>query len=100
MKELGISIVADLPVGDNLQDHYSTGMSFVMEYPIGVETPVEFSPGYILEYGINKNNSLTNNIGEGTAFLKTKYVDPNIDYPDVQLFFIPGKDCQIENRID
>lgn len=30
LTSLGISTVADLPVGDNLQDHVTTGVQFVI----------------------------------------------------------------------
>jgi hypothetical protein len=90
LTELGIPVIADLPVGDNLMDHYSTGMSFKADQPIGIDIPTEISPVTILAYELFKNNVLTNNLGECTGYVKTKYADPNVDYPDVQLFLIPG----------
>ena len=89
--EKGIPVVSDLRVGDNLQEHYLSGISFLVNESIGIDIFRETSPGNIFQYYLTKNNSLTNNLVEGTAFVKTKYADPNDDYPDVQLFMIPGK---------
>ncbi|CAG2112306.1 unnamed protein product [Medioppia subpectinata] len=88
LKSLGIPVLSDRPVGDNLQEHYCTGMPFTVNESIGIDVLREATPGHILEYFAYKNNSLTNNMVEGTAFVSTKYTLPGDDYPDVQFFML------------
>ncbi|CAG2109862.1 unnamed protein product, partial [Medioppia subpectinata] len=89
LKSLGIPVLSDRPVGDNFQDHYSTRMPFTVNESIGIYMLREATPGHILEYFANKNNSLTTNYIVATAFLSTKHALPGDDYPDVQINMFP-----------
>ncbi|CAG2173582.1 unnamed protein product, partial [Oppiella nova] len=89
LKSLGIPVISDLRVGDNLQEHYCTGMPFTVNESIGIDVLREATPWHILDYFLFRNNSLTNNLVEGTAFVKTKYALPFDDFPDIQFFMIP-----------
>lgn len=87
---MGIPVISDLRVGDNLQEHYLTGIPFVANESIAIDIFHEVSPWNIYDYFVSRNNSLTNNLVEGTLFHKTKYANPSTDWPDVQIFMLPG----------
>ncbi len=85
LKKLGIEVVADLPgVGQNLQDHLATAVSYHCTQPItlfSAENPVNF-----LNYLLFKKGPLTSNVAEGVAFLRTT---PDLLVPDIELLFAP-----------
>ena len=90
LKSLGISVISDLKVGENLQEHPSSGLPFTVNASIGIDFLTETSVANIMEYLITRNNSLTKNLDEATAFVKTKYNNRFDDWPDIQLSLIPG----------
>ncbi|KAL2716007.1 LOW QUALITY PROTEIN: hypothetical protein V1478_013683 [Vespula squamosa] len=69
LEELGIPVLSDLRVGDNLQDH---------TLPI------------LLNYAINNKGPLTTPRIEALAFINSKYADPSGVYPDIQFHFLPS----------
>lgn len=91
LQQMGIPVISDLRVGDNLQEHYLSGVSFTVNHSIGVDLLVETNPLHIYDYFLYKNNSLTNNLIEGMAFIKTKYADSSDDWPDIQVLMLPGE---------
>jgi len=99
LNDLNISVIANLRVGDNLQDHVSSSIVFSLNESISLNMLEELSPSRILEYFVTKNNSLTSNLLEGVSFVKTKYANPSDDWPDVQLIMIPGIDKNLSNPI-
>lgn len=90
LSRLGIPVISNLRVGDNLQEHVSSGIPFTMNASIGIDYLQTTSVQNILEYYITRNNSLTKNLDESTAFVKTKYNSPHDDWPDLQLNMMPG----------
>ncbi|XP_054156376.1 glucose dehydrogenase [FAD, quinone]-like [Oppia nitens] len=90
LKTLGIPVMANLRVGDNLQEHVSSGLFFTVNETIGIDWLRESKPGYVMEYFLFRKNHLAKNIDEGTGFIKTKYQYPLDDWPDIQLFMMPG----------
>jgi choline dehydrogenase len=85
LSRLGIPVVADLPgVGQNLQDHLASGITFQCKQPItlaGAETL-----GNLARYLIFKRGPLTSNVGEALAFIRTR---DGLDAPDIELIFAP-----------
>ena len=92
LSQMGIDVVADLPIGDNLQDHMTLGgMLFQIDYPYSLVDTRYMNLPAILNYTTFKNGPSTSIGGvEGIAFVKTKYSDPNIDWPDIEFNFIGG----------
>ena len=60
LSELGIPVHRDLPVGENLQDHYGTGaLTFTLRQPVSlVQTRYENIPA-VLKYAIFGSGPLT-----------------------------------------
>jgi hypothetical protein len=96
---MGIPVIVDLPVGDNLQDHITSGLSFVLNDSVSYDLLKASTPYAILDYYLFKKNELTSNLIEGTIFVKTKYENQSDDWPDIQLVMIPGIDKEITQFI-
>ncbi|CAG2180372.1 unnamed protein product, partial [Oppiella nova] len=90
LESMGIKVVADLPVGDNLMDHVASSVVFTLNDTVSYDMMREISPWHLLQYYVNKNNSLSNTILETMAFVKTKYADQSDDWPDIQFHVLPG----------
>ena len=60
LNQLGIPVIADLPVGENLQDHYGTGaLAFTVDKPVSlVQTRYENIPS-VLKYAMFGSGPLT-----------------------------------------
>ena len=96
LKQLGIPVVADLPVGQNMQSHVGTG-----EVVFTLEEPVSFNP---IRLFTNPLNLLAYLRGEGPLSAVSGFegmgiyrtgLDPSTSWPDVQLNLIsvtPGID--------
>jgi choline dehydrogenase len=83
---LGIEVVADLPgVGQNLQDHLSTGVQYHSKQPVSLASAEKM--GNVVNYLLFRKGPLTSNVAEGVAFLKTK---PDLMVPDIELLFAPS----------
>ncbi|XP_066256764.1 glucose dehydrogenase [FAD, quinone]-like [Euwallacea similis] len=92
LKNLGIEVLADLPVGYNFQDHLA--MSAI---PIFVNESVTISdlsvqnPRDVFNYLARGKGPFTVPGGaEALAFLKTKYADKGDAYPDIELVLGAG----------
>lgn len=101
LKEVGITPITHLPgVGYNLQDHIAMGgHSFLFDNPYKNDTDYcfnlasVFSLGNLIDFSVHKKGSMYSMMeAEAMAFVKTKYADPNDDYPDIQLFIAPTAD--------
>lgn len=92
LQEMGIQVVADLPVGQNLQDHiYPGGMHFVIEKEVSLVQRRVVSVSNMLRYFTQGRGPLTAPGGvEGLAFVKTKYANQTDDFPDVEIHVIGG----------
>ena len=85
LRDVGIDPVADLPVGDNLQDHPVVMM--VYECPAPVSLADAEKPKALLEYLAFRRGMLSSNIGESGCFVKTR---SDRDAADVQFHFGPA----------
>lgn len=87
-----IPVVNNLRVGFNLQDHVALGgLTFMANQPVGIIETRIHSLVNVLQYAVLGQGPLTAMGGvEGLAFVKTKYANQSIDFPDIEFHFIPG----------
>lgn len=86
LSPLDIPIVADLPgVGQNLQDHLSTGITYHCRQPVSLASAE--SLGNLARYLLFGRGPLTSNIGEALGFVRTR---DGLDAPDIELIFAPA----------
>nr|XP_050039446.1 glucose dehydrogenase [FAD, quinone]-like [Dermacentor andersoni] len=89
LEEMNIPVVADLPVGENLQDHALAAGSLVHlneslgEGFTGIRGAIEY-------YRYNTGPWTLPGGIEGIAFYKTKYADQNDDFPDIEIMLNTG----------
>nr|CAD7449762.1 unnamed protein product [Timema bartmani] len=91
LEELGIPVIQDLPVGDNLQDHVTlSGLTFLVNESVTLlEKRILSQPKYAVDYLVHRNGPLTIPGGaEALAFVRTKFAKEGV--PDVELVFGPG----------
>ena len=69
LESLGISVAADLPVGQNLQDHLHQHVTFKMNQPIGVNLGSFTDIFAILQYMLFKSGPLATAYGVEAHFL-------------------------------
>ena len=87
---LGIALMADLRVGDNLQDHITmNGLVFRVGYPYTYVTNRLLNfPALFNYYQYRKGPWTTLGGCEAVAFVKSKYADQSDDWPDIQFHFV------------
>ncbi|XP_055389215.1 glucose dehydrogenase [FAD, quinone] [Condylostylus longicornis] len=91
LQEFRIPVVADLPVGNNLQDHVGLGgLTFVVNEPVTVTRQRFATMAVAMEYLVRDRGPMTFTGVEGVAFVNSKYQDPAIDWPDIQFHFAPS----------
>ncbi|CAK9250114.1 unnamed protein product, partial [Sphagnum jensenii] len=88
----GIEVVADLPVGLNLQDHiYPGGVHFTCDGKYSLVQRRIVSLPNIISYFSSGRGPLTAFGGvEGLGFIKTKYANHSDDYPDFEIHMLSG----------
>lgn len=92
LRHLGIPIIQNSPVGNNLQDHVGmAGLTFLVDKPVSI-VQNRFQPTPITtNYVMNSRGPMTTLGGvEGYAFVNTKYANDTGDYPDIQLHMAPA----------
>ena len=89
LSSLGINVIADLPVGENMQDHVALGgMVFQIDHPVSIIQQRVLNISTIVNYVIAGGTALSLLGGvEALAWVKTKYADANDDWPDIQFHF-------------
>ncbi|KAG9509274.1 Glucose dehydrogenase [FAD, quinone], partial [Fragariocoptes setiger] len=92
LEELGIPVVSNLPVGENLQDHiYPGGMHFTIGTELSLLQRRVVTLANLFRYFTQGRGPLTTLGGvEGLAFIKTKYANHTDDWPDVEIHLISG----------
>ncbi|RWR99240.1 glucose dehydrogenase (acceptor)-like protein 3, partial [Dinothrombium tinctorium] len=93
LRRMKIPIVANLPVGKNLQDHIYSGVHFYLnETGLSLDQRRIVSPQNLMKYFTLGRGPLTILDGvEGLGFIKTKYANLSDDYPDVQIHMLTGE---------
>jgi choline dehydrogenase-like flavoprotein len=86
LSRFGIPVVADLPgVGQNLQDHLASGVTFKCKQPITLASAESLAK--LARYLLFGRGPLTSNVGEALAFIRTR---DGLDAPDIELIFAPA----------
>ena len=81
LKELGIPVKADLPVGDNLQDHPSLSLNTLMADPRNANSAPRLDVRQMHEFFTNASGPLTE-FYHSITYFNTKYND-DPKFPDV-----------------
>lgn len=92
LEELGIPVLRDLKVGDNLQDHVGMGgLTFLIDKPVSiVQNRFQAAP-MTMQYVANGRGPMTSLGGvEAYAFVNTKYANASGLFPDVQFHMAPA----------
>jgi len=92
LQHIGIPVIKNLPVGDNLQDHIGMGgLTFLIDKSVSIVQDRFPAIAMTMQYVINGKGPLTTLGGvEGYAFINTIYANHSIDYPDIQLHMAPA----------
>jgi choline dehydrogenase len=86
LRDHGIDVVADLPVGDNLHDHMFHALTFHTSASVNKGTAPYFARGIVREAFRPGTTFLANSVFEVLAFLKTSQAGA---IPDLQLHLLP-----------
>ena len=103
LKEHGIDVLADLPVGDNLHDHMFHAMTFRASSSRHKGTAPFFARGLARELIRPGTTFMANSVFEAVAFLRTSQAR---DVPDLQLHLLPwayvspNQDEPIRHKVD
>ncbi|MEC3913869.1 GMC family oxidoreductase [Nocardia sp. CDC160] len=87
LREHGIEVVADLPVGQNLHDHLFVPMTFISKKAIHRGIPTHFASGILQELRRPGSSWMGRTVFEACGFVKTKFAEG--DYPDMQIHTLP-----------
>jgi choline dehydrogenase len=88
LQRMGIPVVADLPVGEGLQDHFYARTFWRCRKPLTLNDDMAslFGKARIgLQYLLRRRGPLTIAAGYAAAFVRTR---PEVRRPDVQIYFI------------
>ncbi|MFI6095914.1 GMC family oxidoreductase [Lentzea sp. NPDC051213] len=103
LREHGIEVVADLPVGDNLHDHMFHALTFHVSSSKHKGAAPYFARGLAKELIRPGSTFLANSVFEAVAFLKTSQAGA---IPDLQLHLLPwayvtpNQDAPIRHDVD
>ena len=101
LRSVGVDVVADLPVGENLHDHLFVPMSYRMDSAIARPTSRYFLGGLMRERLRRGSTWAAFSSFEATAFVRTSYAE---EIPDLQLlslywvYPVPNQD-ETEKRV-
>ncbi|XP_028134084.1 glucose dehydrogenase [FAD, quinone]-like [Diabrotica virgifera virgifera] len=86
LEEKGIPVIHDSPgVGENLQDHIASVVTFLIDYPISLVINRLVNINTALRYAIKEDGPLTSSVGlETVGFIPTKYANQSDDWPDME----------------
>jgi choline dehydrogenase len=87
LREHGIKVVTDLPVGDNLHDHLFVPMSYQARGGRSA-SPLSFAGAAVRECTRPRSTFLAHTLFEAVAFVDSG-VRTGTDVPDLQMFILP-----------
>ena len=88
LTEMGIKVVADLPVGENLQDHSMILLKSRINKPYSITPSFITSIWSLINYRIFGDGPLAFTLLDSTAFLHNDQEMRGKTYPDIQYTFI------------
>jgi choline dehydrogenase len=103
LRDHGIEVLADLPVGDNLHDHLFHALTFNVTTSKMRGKASFFGKGVVKEALRPGTTFLANSVFEAVAFLRTSQAT---DVPDLQLHLLPwsyvspNQDEPIQHKVD
>jgi choline dehydrogenase-like flavoprotein len=86
LRDHGIEVIADLPVGDNLHDHMFHALTFHVTSSKMRGNAFFFAKGVAKELARPGKSFMANSVFEAVAFLRTSQA---ADVPDLQLHLLP-----------
>ncbi|TAM90358.1 MAG: FAD-dependent oxidoreductase [Jatrophihabitans sp.] len=103
LRAVGVDVLADLPVGDNLHDHMFVPMTYLMPAARNRGTTSYFARGVAREY-VRGNTWLANTVFEAVGFVRSsRCAGPA---PDLQIHALPwsypfpNQDAPIRHKVD
>ena len=100
LDSLGIPVVADLPVGQNLQDHIYTGIHFVVnDHTTLQQRKISNIPNILNYFGGGKGPFTSLGGVEGLGFVKTKFTNNSDDYPDFEIHMVSGSPASDDGQV-
>ncbi|NNH73310.1 FAD-binding protein [Nocardia uniformis] len=87
LREHGITVHADLPVGQNLHDHLFVPMTYISKKALHRGIPTYFARGIMREMRNPGSSWMGRTVFEAVGFVKTKFAEG--DYPDMQIHTLP-----------
>jgi choline dehydrogenase len=102
LREHGIDVVADLPVGDNLHDHMFVPMTYVMKTARNRGTTPYFAAGVVRE-AVRGGTWMGRTVFEAVGFVRSGQAS---DIPDLQLqalpwsYPFPNQDAPTRHKVD
>jgi choline dehydrogenase len=102
LREHGIDVVADLPVGDNLHDHVFVPMTYVMKTARNRGTTPYFAAGVIKE-AIRGDTWMGRSVFEAVGFVRSARAG---EIPDIQVHALPwsypfpNQDAPTRHKVD
>lgn len=102
LREHGIEVHADLPVGDNLHDHMFVPMSYLMKSARNRGTAPYFAAGVIKEM-VRGGTWVGRSVFEAVAFVRSSMAG---QVPDIQIHALPwgypgpNQDAPIRHKVD
>lgn len=91
LRSLGIPVVANLPVGENLQDHIYPAVPFLINKKISIVFSRVVNVPNIANYFGQGRGPLTAMGGvEGIGYINTKFANKSEDWPDFQIHLLSG----------
>jgi choline dehydrogenase len=102
LRERGIDVVADLPVGDNLHDHMFVPLTYVMKSARNRGTTPYFARG-VLSEAVRGDTWMGRSVFEMVGFVRSSLAGP---VPDIQLHALPwsypfpNQDAPVRHVVD
>ncbi|MBO0853276.1 MAG: GMC family oxidoreductase N-terminal domain-containing protein [Nocardia sp.] len=86
LRDHGIEVHADLPVGQNLHDHLFVPMTFVSKKALHRGIPTHFASGFLKELRSPGSSWFGRTVFESVGFVRTSFAK---DVPDMQIHTLP-----------
>ena len=102
LRDHGIDVLADLPVGDNLHDHMFVPMTYVMKSAINRGTSTYFF-GAMIKEQLRGGTWMGRSVFEGAGWVRSSIAG---EIPDIQLHGLPwsypgpNQDAPIRHKVD